>query len=116
MTSNAFEGTEIWELKTYPGGIQRLEVQVTFYDKHLLQKPVSAVYAYRLATDMVNNGHRVQHWECDQTNNAFLDDKGVTNFHLPGEEGFNDGRGATLFPDLPGQTRDPIYNTTLGNE
>ena len=28
---------------------------------------------------------------------------------------FNDGRGATLFPDLPGQTRDPIYNTTLGN-
>ena len=78
MTSNAFEGTEVWELKTYPGGIQRLEVQVTFYDKHLLQKPVSAVYAYRLATDMVTNGHRVQHWECDQTNNAFLDDKGVT--------------------------------------
>jgi hypothetical protein len=36
-------------------------------------------------------------------------------FHLPGEEGFNDGRGATLFPQLPGQTRDPIYNTTLGN-
>ena len=38
MTSNAFEGTEIWELKTYPGGIERLEVQVTFYDKHLLQE------------------------------------------------------------------------------
>jgi hypothetical protein len=88
---------------------------VTFYDKHLLQKPVSVAYAYRLATDMVNNGHRVQHWECDQTNNAFLDDKGESNFHLPGEEGFNDGRGATLFPELPGQTRDPIYNTTLGN-
>ena len=54
MTSNLFEGTEVWELKTYPGGVQRLEVQVTFYDKHLLQKPVSAVYAYRLATDMVD--------------------------------------------------------------
>jgi hypothetical protein len=116
MTSNAFEGTEVWELKTYPGGVERLEVQVTFYDEHLLQKPVSAVYAYRRATQMVENGHRVQHWECDQTNNAFLDDKGVTNFHLPGEEGFNDGRGTTLFPELPGQTRDPIYNTTLGNE
>jgi hypothetical protein len=37
----------------------------------------------------------------------------VTNFHLPGEEGFNDGRGFTLFPQLPGQTRDPIYNSTL---
>ena len=78
MTSNLFEGTEIWELKTYPGGVERLEVQVTFYDKHLLQKPVSVVYAYRRATDMVDNGHRVQHWECDQTNNAFLDDQGVT--------------------------------------
>jgi len=32
------------------------------------------------------------------------------------EEGFNDGRGTTLFPQLPGQTRDPIYNTTLGTE
>jgi hypothetical protein len=116
MTSNQFEGTEVWELKTYPGGVERLEVQVTFYDKHLLAKPVSAVYAYRKATTMVENGHRVQHWECDQTNNAYLDDKGVTNFHLPGEEGFNDGRGTTLFPQLPGQTRDPIYNTTLGTE
>lgn len=113
MTSNQFEGVEIWELKTYPGNVQRLEVQTTFYDKHLLKKPVSAVYAYRLATEMVENGHRVQHWECDQTNNAYLDDEGVTNFRLPGEEGFNDGRGATLFPDLPGQTRDPIYNSTL---
>jgi hypothetical protein len=116
MTSNAFEGTEVWELKTYPGGFERLEVQVTFYDKHLLRKPVNAVYAYRRATQMVENGHRVQHWECDQTNNSFLDDRGVSNFHLPGEEGFNDGRGTTLFPQLPGQTRDPIYNTTLGNE
>jgi hypothetical protein len=112
MTSNQFEGVEIWELKTY-GDMQRLEVQTTFYDKYLLKKPVSAVFAYRLAKEMVDNGHRVQHWECDQTNNAYLDDQGVTNFHLPGEEGFNDGRGATLFPDLPGQTRDPIYNSAL---
>jgi hypothetical protein len=112
MTSNQFEGVEIWELKTY-GDVQRLEVQTTFYDKYLLKKPVSAVFAYRLAKEMVDNGHRVQHWECDQTNNAYLDDQGVTNFHLPGEEGFNDGRGATLFPDLPGQTRDPIYNSAL---
>ena len=43
----------------------------------------------------------------------YLDDKGVSNFHLPGEKGFNDARGATMFPELPGQTRDPIYNTTL---
>jgi len=29
------------------------------------------------------------------------------------EEGFKDARGTTLFPHLPGQSRDPIYNTTL---
>jgi hypothetical protein len=113
MTSNQFEGVETWELKTYPGGVERLEVQSTFYDRHLLRKAVSVAWAYRRATEMVANGHRVQHWECDQTNNTYLDEQGVSNFRLPGEEGFNDGRGSTLFPDLPGQTRDPIYNSTL---
>ena len=60
--------------------------------------------------------YRVNHWECDQTSNSFLDDNGKTNFHLPGEEGFNDGRGFTMFPELPGQSRDPIYNTRLPGE
>ena len=40
-------------------------------------------------------------------------DKDGTTSRLPGEAGFKDGRGTTLFPDLPGQSRDPIYNTTL---
>ncbi len=113
MTSNAFETVEIWQLKKYDGGIERLEVQATFYDKYVFVKPVSAVYAFRHATELAKADYRVNHWECEQTSNAYLDDKGVTNFHLPGEEGFNDGRGATMFPELPGQTRDPIYNTTL---
>jgi hypothetical protein len=42
-----------------------------------------------------------------------MDENGSTNFRLPGEEGYKDVRGFTLFPDLPGQSRDPIYNTTL---
>jgi hypothetical protein len=42
-----------------------------------------------------------------------LDENGKTNFYLPGDAGYKDARGTTLFPDLPGQTRDPIYNTTL---
>ena len=116
MTSNQFETVEIWQLKKYDGGIERLEVQATFYDKYAFVKPVSAVYAFRHATDLEKADYRVNHWECEQTTNAYYDkEKGVTNFHLPGEEGFNDGRGSTLFPELPGQTRDPIYNTTLGN-
>jgi hypothetical protein len=113
MTSNAFETVEIWELKKYDGGIERLEVQATFYDKYAFLKPVSVVYAFRHATELAKADYRVNHWECEQTSETYLDDKGVTNFHLPGEAGFQDGRGATMFPELPGQTRDPIYNTTL---
>ncbi len=116
MTSNQFETVETWELKKYPDGIERLEVQATFYDKYAFLKPVNVVYAFRHATQLEKAGHRVQHWECEQTSNSFLDENGVTNFHLPGEEGFNDGRGFTMFPELPGQSRDPIYNTTLDVE
>ncbi|HMB73447.1 MAG TPA: hypothetical protein VKQ06_07735, partial [Gammaproteobacteria bacterium] len=49
MTSNQFESVEIWELKEYPDGSERLEVQVTFYDSFAFQKPVHAVFAYRRA-------------------------------------------------------------------
>jgi hypothetical protein len=113
MTSNAFETVEIWQLHKYDGGVERLEVQATFYDKYAFLKPVSVVYAFRHATELAKADYRVNHWECEQTSETYLDDKGVTNFHLPGEAGFQDGRGATMFPELPGQTRDPIYNTTL---
>jgi hypothetical protein len=112
MTSNQFESVETWELKQYPGGIERLEVQVTFYDKFAFVKPVSAVYAFRRAKELEAAGHRVQHWECEGSSNDFLKN-GTTSSRLPGEEGFRDPRGMTLFPDLPGQSRDPIYNTTL---
>jgi len=112
MTSNQFESVETWQLKTYPGGVERLEVQVTFYDRHAFVKPVSAVYAFRRAKDLEAAGHRVQHWECENTNNDHFDN-GKTTSRLPGEEGFKDARGSTMFPDLPGQSRDPIYNTTL---
>jgi hypothetical protein len=112
MTSNQFESVETWQLKSYPGGIERLEVQATFYDKNLLVKPVSAVYAFRRAKDLEAAGHRVQHWECENTNNDHFDN-GKTSTRLPGEAGFKDARGTTMFPELPGQSRDPIYNTTL---
>ena len=113
MTSNQFQSVEVWELKSYPDGTERLEVQVTFYDSFAFLKPVNAVYAFRRATALVEAGHRVQHWECELSSNSYLDEDGSTNFRLPGEEGYKDARGFTLFPDLPGQSRDPIYNTTL---
>ncbi|MCP5144405.1 MAG: hypothetical protein H6978_06245 [Gammaproteobacteria bacterium] len=113
MTSNQFESIEIWQLKKYDDGIERLEVQATFYDRFAFVKPVNVVYAFRHATELQAADYRVNQWECDQTNNTFLDDEGISNFHLPGEEGFNDARGYTHFPELPGQSFDPIYNTTL---
>jgi hypothetical protein len=116
MTSNQFESVEIWELKTYPDGIERLEVQVTFYDSYAFVKPLHAVYAFRRATALEQAGHRPQHWECELSSNSFLDDSGSTNFRLPGEEGYKDVRGTTMFPHLPGQSRDPIYNTTLPSD
>ena len=112
MTSNQFESVETWERKRYPGDIDRLEVQVTFYDRHAFVRPVSAVYAFRPAKELEAAGHRVQHWECETNNNDVADKEGTTS-RLPGESGFKDGRGTTLFPDLPGQSRDPIYNTAL---
>jgi hypothetical protein len=113
MTSNQFESVEVWELKSYPDGTERLEVQVTFYDSYAFVKPIHAVYAYRRATQLEDAGYRVVHWECELTNNAVMAEDGSTTYRLPGEEGFVDPRGHTLFPDLPGQSRDPIYNTTL---
>jgi hypothetical protein len=116
MTSNKFESVEIWELKSYPDGTERLEVQVTFYDEHAFVQPVHAVYAFRRATALEEAGHRVQHWECQLSSNSYMDETGTTNFRLPGEEGYKDVRGTTLFPHLPGQSRDPIYDTTLPTE
>ncbi len=113
MTSNQFESVEVWELKQYPDGIERLEVQVTFYDAYAFEKPVHAVYAFRRATTLEEAGYRVTHWECEQTNNAVMDADGSTTYRLPGEEGFVDPRGYTLFPELPGQSFDPIYNVSL---
>jgi hypothetical protein len=113
MTSNQFESVEIWQLKKHADNVERIEVQATFYDKFAFVKPVHVVYAFRRGIDLEKADYRINHWECEQSTNAYLDEKGVTNFHLPGEKGFNDARGATMFPELPGQTRDPIYNTTL---
>jgi hypothetical protein len=69
MTSNQFESVETWQLKKYPGDVERLEVQVTFYDRHAFVKPVNAVYAFRRAKELEARGHRVQHWECETSNN-----------------------------------------------
>ena len=85
MTSNQFESVETWQLKKYAGDVERLEVQVTFYDRYAFVKPVNAVYAFRRGKTEAA-GHRVQHWECETSNNDVFD-KGTTTSRLPGESG-----------------------------
>ena len=92
MTSNQFESVETWQLKRYPGGVERIEVQVTFYDRHAFVRPVSAVYAFRRAKELEASGHRVQHWECEGSSNDVFD-KGTTTSRLPGEEGIQGRAG-----------------------
>ena len=113
ITSNQFEGVEIWELKTYEDGMQRLEVQATFYDFYSLQKPVTIAYGYLPATGHMEVNARIRHFECETNANSYLAEDGTTHFYLPGEEGYTDPRGSTLFPDIPGQSRDPIFNVNL---
>jgi hypothetical protein len=115
MTSNQLELVETWELKEFDD-FPRLVVQVTMYDKHAFVKPLNFVFSFRPADDLDEIGYRVQHWECDLSSNSYLDDNGLTNFYLPGEEGYKDPRGSTLFPDLPGQTPDPFSDPVLQGE
>jgi hypothetical protein len=58
----------------------------------------------------------VQHWECEGSSNSYLDENGLTNFYLPGEEGYKDPRASKLFSDLPGQTSDPLNDPALDGE
>ena len=108
MTSNQFELVETWELKNEGTEDAWLDVQVTMYDRHAFVKPLNAVYTFRPSPELEEIGYRVQHWECEQSSNSYLDANGKTNFYLPGDEGYKDARGTTLFPELPGQTRDPF--------
>lgn len=115
MTSNQLELVETWELMEF-SDYPRLVVQVTMYDKHAFVKPLNFVYSFRSAEDLEEIGYRVQHWECDSSNNSYLDENGQTNNFLPGEAGFKDPRSATLFPELPGQTPDPFSDPVLTNQ
>jgi len=112
MTSNQLELVETWELREFDD-FERLVVQVTMYDSHALVKPLNFVYAFRRSEGLEEIGYRVQHWECEQSSNSYLDEDGLTNFYLPGEPGYKDPRATSLFADLPGQTADPYNDPAL---
>jgi len=122
-TSNQFETVEIWRMETLNNGTKRLVSNVTFYDELSLVKPLTAVYTFVPKPDLEAAGLRMRYWECAQNDNTYLtfDEKGrpTTQYRLPGEEGFVDPRGVDrrrnpdLPPDLPGQSKNPIFEDAV---
>jgi hypothetical protein len=116
LTSNQFELVETWQQRTNDDGSRRLTAQVTFYDPIALVKPQSAVYTHDSRPDMEEAGVRIRNWECTSSSNSYKDAEGNTQFYLPGDPEYKDPRGFTDFPDIPGQSLDPIFDADDGSE
>jgi hypothetical protein len=110
LTSNQFEMVETWEETTAADGTRLLVTQVTFYDPIALTAPQSAVYTHYARPDLEELGVRVRNWECTTSSNSYKDEEGNTQFYLPGDPEYKDPRGTTDFPELPGQSLDPIFD------
>ena len=108
LTSNQIEIVETWQQLTDANGQRQLLTQVTFYDPIGLQSPQSAVYTHTASPDLEEFGARIRNWECTTSSNSFQDEEGRTFFRLPGDPEFIDPRGFTDFPEIPGQSLNPM--------
>jgi hypothetical protein len=111
LTSNQFELVETWEQHVFEDGSKQLVTQVTFYDPLALVKPQSAVYTHHSRPDLEEAGVRIRNWECTTSSNSYRDEEGNTQFYLPGDPEYKDPRGFTDFPELPGQSLNPIFDS-----
>jgi len=111
LTSNQFEMVETWEQAVHADGSRQLITQVTFYDPIALRAPQSAVYVHDSRPDLEDAGIRIRNWECSTSSNSYKDEDGNTEFYLPGDPEYKDPRGTTDFPELPGQSLDPIFDS-----
>jgi hypothetical protein len=116
LTSNQFEMVETWYEMRTPDGARHLITQVTFYDPIALVHPMSAVYSHDSRPDFEAAGLRVRNWECAKTNNTYKDAEGNTQYYLPGDPEYVEPRGYTDFPDLPGQSLNPIFDAEDGGD
>jgi len=73
-------------------------------------KPQSAVYVHESRPDLEEAGVRIRMWECTTSSNSYKDAEGNTQFYLPGDPQYKDPRGFTDFPDIPGQSLNPIFD------
>jgi len=110
LTSNQFEMVETWQEQHNASGARILVTQATFYDPLALVKPLSAVYTHEPRPDLKKDGVRIRTWECDSSSNSYKAADGSTQFYLPGDPQYKNPRGFTDFPDLPGQSLNPIFD------
>ncbi len=110
LTSNQFEMVDTWQQITKSDGTRQLLTQVTFYDPIGLVAPLSAAYTHISREDLEKFGVRIRNWECATTSNSYKDEDGSTQFYLPGDPEYKDPRGFTDFPDIPGQSLNPIFD------
>lgn len=108
LTSNQFELVETWEERRFDDGSKQLVTQVTFYDPLSLVRPQHAVYMHYSRPDLEELGVRIRNWECAGSSNSYEDEDGNTQFYLPGDPEYVDPRGFTDFPELPGQSLNPM--------
>jgi hypothetical protein len=110
LTSNQFEMVETWQQVTRQDDTRELVTQVTFYDPIALYAPQSAVYTHTPRPDLEDAGVRIRNWECTSSSNSYRDADGNTQFYLPGDPEYKDPRGFTDFPEIPGQSLNPIFD------
>jgi hypothetical protein len=110
LTSNQIELVETWQERRNADGSRQLITQVTFYDPLALLAPQSAVYTHDSRPDLEEAGVRIRNWECSSSSNSYRDEEGNTQFYLPGDPEYKDPRGFTDFPDIPGQSLNPIFD------
>lgn len=110
LTSNQFEMVETWEEVRFDDGSKQLVTQVTFYDPLVLVRPQSAVYTHHGRPDLEEFGVRIRNWECATSSNSYKDEDGNTQFYLPGDPEYKDPRGFSDFPELPGQSFNPVFD------
>jgi hypothetical protein len=76
--------------------------------------PQSAVYVHTPAPELEEAGVRIRNWECTTSSNSYKDENGDTQFYLPGDPEYKDPRAFTDFPELPGQSLDPLFEAAGG--
>jgi hypothetical protein len=55
-------------------------------------------------------GVRIRNWECASSSNAYRDQEGNPQVRLPGDPDYQDPRGFSDVPDVPGQSLNPIFD------